>query len=281
MALVQQNLTNCTSQLDTLYNQEQELQSSFQGLKNDFTLCTSQNFEFSTRLQNYPEKMSADQYYLQICNSELDTCHLNITILDNYIKEFPIDYKTQLQTVTDQLAICTDQLFTCQDLRKMQNLTLCTKNLDTFYAMENELVILLEKFATNYSKCENSNLLLTADLQGLKRKMTVIEKSFYNCSSELSSAYLNMSAIYEYNTKLEADLLIQEQNMTAAQYSLQNCSIHLKQTEDSIVTLTVYSKTNFSTFKINCCPPQAIFCLAAMSFLVYILTCLLFTNTTQ
>jgi hypothetical protein len=86
------------------------------------------------------------------------------------MKEFPLDYNTQLKTVTDQLTICTSQLFTCQDLQKMQNLTLCTKNLNTFYAMENELVILLEKFATNYSKCENSNLLLTADLQGLQKK---------------------------------------------------------------------------------------------------------------
>jgi chromosome segregation ATPase len=231
---VQQNLSNCTSQRDTLYIQEQEFQSSYQNLKHDFTSCTLQNVEVSTRLQNAQEKMSANEYYLQNCNNQLDTCHQNITILDNYMKEFPLDHHTQIKTVTDQLTICTSQLFTCQDLQKMQNLTLCTKNLNTFYAMENELVILLEKFATNYSKCENSNLLLTADLQGLQKQMTVIEKSFHYCSNELSDAYLNMSSIYEYSTNLKADLLIQEKNMTAIQYSLQNCSVHLKQAEDSM-----------------------------------------------
>jgi predicted nucleic acid-binding Zn-ribbon protein len=86
----------------------------------------------------------------------------------------------------------------------------------------------LQNCSTRLKKHEDSfstwNVFLETSLLNLQNQLQSTTANLTSCSNELSSLYLNMSALYEYNTKRENDLLSQKQNMTIIQDSLlQNC----------------------------------------------------------
>ncbi len=93
-------------------------------------------------------------------------------------------------------------------------------------------------------------LFLETNLLNLQNQLQITtDNRLTSCSNELSSVYLNMSAIHKYNTKRETDLLSQKQNMTNIQDSLQNCSTFLKQSQHNLSNLTEYLEKSLLNFQ--------------------------------